>query len=65
MNQYTYKPARHAFSYLPSHCAGKIEEVILEACTVDRNAESYVKYERFINGMPNYMVEIREHIQVT
>ncbi|KTG35417.1 hypothetical protein cypCar_00010960 [Cyprinus carpio] len=43
---------------------GKIEEVILEACTVDRNAESYVKYERFINGMPNYMVEIREHIQL-
>lgn len=48
-----------------SHCAGKIEEVILEARTVERNAESYVKDERFINGMPNYTVEIREHIQVT
>lgn len=53
------------FSYLPSHCTGKIEEVILEARTVERNAASYVKDERSINGMPNYTVEIREHIQVT
>lgn len=53
------------FSFLLSHCVGKIEEVILEAHTVERKAESYVKDERYINGMPNYTVEIREHIQVT
>lgn len=53
------------FSYLPPCFAGKIEEVVLEARTVERNTESYVKDERFINGMPNYTVEIREHIQVT
>lgn len=57
----TYKPVSHWLS----HCTGKIEEVILEARTVERSAESYVKDETFINGLSNYTVEIREHIQVT
>uniref|UniRef100_A0A671PH13 Glycogen debranching enzyme n=1 Tax=Sinocyclocheilus anshuiensis TaxID=1608454 RepID=A0A671PH13_9TELE len=43
----------------PMYIPGKIEEVILEARTVERNAESYVKDERFINGMLNFMVEIQ------
>lgn len=48
----------------PMYIPGKIKEVILEAHTVERKAESYVKDERYINGMPNYTVEIREHIQL-
>lgn len=44
---------------------GKIEEVVLEARTVERQAGSYKKDEKSINGMPGYTVEIKEHIQVT
>lgn len=43
---------------------GKIEEVVLEARTVDRHAGSYKKDGKFINGMPEYTVEIKEHIPV-
>lgn len=43
---------------------GKIEEVVLEARTVERNTKPYKKDENSINGMPNITVEIREHIQV-
>lgn len=60
-----YKLVRHVLSNLPSRCAGKIKEVILEARSVEINAESYVKDETYINGLPNYTVVIREHIQVT
>ncbi|KAF0047471.1 hypothetical protein F2P81_001104 [Scophthalmus maximus] len=42
--------------------AGKIEEVVLEARTVERHAGSYKKDEAYINGMSEYTVEIKEHI---
>lgn len=37
---------------------------MLEARTVERQAGTYRKDERSINGMPEYTVEIKEHIQV-
>lgn len=43
---------------------GKIEEVVLEARTVERHAGSYRKDDKHINGMPEYTVEIKEHIPV-
>lgn len=50
---------------VPQMCIpGKIEEVILEARTVERSAEPYKQDEHFITGLPQYTVEIREHIQL-
>ncbi|EMP33184.1 Glycogen debranching enzyme [Chelonia mydas] len=50
---------------VPQMCIpGKIEEVVLEARTIERNVSPYKKDEHFINGLPNYTVEIREHIQI-
>uniref|UniRef100_A0A7N6FAR9 Glycogen debranching enzyme n=1 Tax=Anabas testudineus TaxID=64144 RepID=A0A7N6FAR9_ANATE len=46
----------------PMFIPGKIEEVILEARTVDRHAGTYKKDDGYINGMPEYTVEIKEHI---
>ncbi|XP_060899776.1 glycogen debranching enzyme isoform X1 [Labrus mixtus] len=46
----------------PMFIPGKIEEVVLEARTVERHAGSYKRDDRYINGMPEYTVEIREHI---
>ncbi|XP_041659129.1 glycogen debranching enzyme isoform X1 [Cheilinus undulatus] len=46
----------------PMFIPGKIEEVVLEARTVERHAGSYKKDEKYINGMPEYNVEIKEHI---
>lgn len=43
---------------------GKIEEVVLEARTVERSAGKYKKDDNYINGMPEYTVEIKEHISV-
>lgn len=43
---------------------GKIEEVVLEARTIERNTKPYKKDENSINGMPDVTAEIREHIQV-
>ncbi|XP_055084309.1 glycogen debranching enzyme isoform X1 [Periophthalmus magnuspinnatus] len=48
----------------PMFIPGKIEEVVLEARTVERKAESYVKDGKFINGLPQYTVEIKEHISL-
>lgn len=53
---------RGAFSLTLS--IGKIEEVVLEARTIERNAGPYKKDEHSINGLPDYTVELREHIQV-
>ncbi|KAM4640780.1 glycogen debranching enzyme isoform 2-T4 [Discoglossus pictus] len=51
---------------VPSMCIpGKIEEVILEARTVERKAAPYVQDKAFINGLPEYTVDIREHIQLS
>lgn len=43
---------------------GKIEEVILEARTIERDAKPYKKDEKCINGMPTVTVETREHLQL-
>lgn len=43
---------------------GKIEEIVLEARTVERSAGPYRKDGESINGLPEYTVEIKEHIQV-
>ncbi|TRY95818.1 hypothetical protein DNTS_022038 [Danionella cerebrum] len=48
----------------PMYIPGKIEEVILEARLIERAAESYVKDEKFINGLPSYTVEMHEHIEL-
>ncbi|XP_007422039.1 glycogen debranching enzyme isoform X1 [Python bivittatus] len=50
---------------VPQMCIpGKIEEVVFEARTVERNAGPYKKDEHTINGLPDYTVELREHIQL-
>uniref|UniRef100_A0A8D2KBD5 Glycogen debranching enzyme n=1 Tax=Urocitellus parryii TaxID=9999 RepID=A0A8D2KBD5_UROPR len=50
---------------VPQMCIpGKIEEVVLEARTIERNTKPYKKDENSINGLPNITVEIREHIQL-
>ncbi|OWK05594.1 AGL, partial [Cervus elaphus hippelaphus] len=50
---------------VPQMCIpGKIEEVVLEARTVERNTAPYRKDANSINGIPNITVEIREHIQL-
>lgn len=50
---------------VPQMCIpGKIEEVVLEARTIERNTKPYKKDEKSINGMPNVTVETREHIQL-
>ncbi|XP_030063489.1 glycogen debranching enzyme isoform X1 [Microcaecilia unicolor] len=50
---------------VPQMCIpGKIEEVVLEARTMERKVMPYAKNENYINGMPEYTVEIREHIQL-
>ncbi|XP_028282971.1 glycogen debranching enzyme isoform X1 [Parambassis ranga] len=46
----------------PMFIPGKIEEVVLEARTVERQAGSYKKDDNYINGLPEYTVEIKEHI---
>uniref|UniRef100_A0A673H322 Glycogen debranching enzyme n=1 Tax=Sinocyclocheilus rhinocerous TaxID=307959 RepID=A0A673H322_9TELE len=59
-------PKHHRYTdEVPPMCIpGKIEEVVLEVRTVERQADSYKKDERSINGMPGYTVEIKEHIQL-
>ncbi|XP_013910329.1 PREDICTED: glycogen debranching enzyme [Thamnophis sirtalis] len=50
---------------VPQMCIpGKIEEVVLEARTVERSADPYKKDDHTINGLPEYTVELREHIQL-
>ncbi|KAM9238358.1 glycogen debranching enzyme isoform 6-T6 [Leptosomus discolor] len=50
---------------VPEMCIpGKIEEVVLEARTIERNVGPYKKDARFINGLPNFTMELREHIQI-
>ncbi|KAG9351106.1 hypothetical protein JZ751_024996 [Albula glossodonta] len=48
----------------PMFIPGKIEEVVFEARTIQRQTGSYQKDEKSINGLPEYTVEIREHIQL-
>lgn len=45
--------------------AGKIEEVVLEARTIERQGGPYKKDEKSINGLPEFTVKMKDHIQVT
>lgn len=51
--------------YTHCSCIGQINEVILEARTVERDTGPYVKDKKYINGMPEYTVELKEQLQVT
>ncbi|XP_028328469.1 glycogen debranching enzyme isoform X1 [Gouania willdenowi] len=59
-------PKTHSYSSTvpPMFIPGKIEEVVLEARTVEREAEVYHQDHKYINGLPQYTVELREHIQL-
>uniref|UniRef100_A0A8P4KBC7 Glycogen debranching enzyme n=1 Tax=Dicentrarchus labrax TaxID=13489 RepID=A0A8P4KBC7_DICLA len=59
-----WNPKTHQYeaNVPPMFIPGKIEEVVLEARTVERHAGSYKKDDNYINGMPEYTVEIKEHI---
>lgn len=50
--------------FYPLCLLGKIEEVVLEARTVERHVGSYKKDDNYINGMPEYTVELKDHIPV-
>ncbi|MCJ8740307.1 hypothetical protein PDJAM_G00057350 [Pangasius djambal] len=55
-------PLSQRFQTFGGQC--KIEEVVLEARTVETQAGSYKKDEKSINGLPEFTVEIKEHIQL-
>ncbi|KAM6953512.1 glycogen debranching enzyme-like [Aplochiton taeniatus] len=59
-------PKTHHYSdeVPPMFIPGKIEEVVFEARTVARTAGAYARDDQSINGLPNYTVEIKEHIQL-
>ncbi|XP_060940670.1 glycogen debranching enzyme [Limanda limanda] len=59
-----WNPKTHQYddNVPPMFIPGKIEEVVLEARTVERHAGSYKRDDSYINGMPEYTVEIKEHI---
>ncbi|XP_037642885.1 glycogen debranching enzyme isoform X3 [Sebastes umbrosus] len=61
-----WNPKTHQYdtNVPPMFIPGKIEEVVLEARTVERPAGSYKKDDKHINGMPEYTVEIKEHISL-
>ncbi|CAB1317683.1 unnamed protein product [Coregonus sp. 'balchen'] len=61
-----HNPKHHQYrkEVPPMFIPGKIEEVVLEARIIDRQAGTYKKCEKYINGMPEYTVEIKEHIQL-
>ncbi|KAF7653347.1 hypothetical protein LDENG_00084160 [Lucifuga dentata] len=59
-----WNPKTHQYdtNVPPMFIPGKIEEVVLEARTVERTVGHYKKDDNYINGMPEYTVEIKEHI---
>uniref|UniRef100_A0A8C5B3J3 Glycogen debranching enzyme n=1 Tax=Gadus morhua TaxID=8049 RepID=A0A8C5B3J3_GADMO len=60
-------PHTHQYSLHapPMFIPGQIEEVVLEARTVQRSGlDSFVKDRRSINGLVDFTVELQEHIQV-
>uniref|UniRef100_A0A4W6G6Q2 Glycogen debranching enzyme n=1 Tax=Lates calcarifer TaxID=8187 RepID=A0A4W6G6Q2_LATCA len=61
-----WNPKTHQYNtnVPPMFIPGKIEEVVLEARTVERSAGKYKKDDNYINGMPEYTVEIKEHISL-
>ena len=45
---------------------GIIEEVLLEAHTVQRTgAVTYTRDPRYLNGLPNYTLKMRENFKIT
>uniref|UniRef100_UPI00398F3654 glycogen debranching enzyme-like n=1 Tax=Pristiophorus japonicus TaxID=55135 RepID=UPI00398F3654 len=55
----------HYKSDLPSMCIpGKIEEIVMEAMTVQRQTDPYKRDEDCINGLPQFTVDIKEHLQL-
>ncbi|KAM9839423.1 glycogen debranching enzyme-like [Aulostomus maculatus] len=42
----------------------QVEEVLLEARTVVRHTDSHTKDDKNLNGLPEYTMELREHIQL-
>ncbi|TSL82510.1 Glycogen debranching enzyme [Bagarius yarrelli] len=48
----------------PMFIPGQINGVILEARTVERESGPYVKDEKYINGMPEYTVELKKQLQL-
>uniref|UniRef100_A0A8C9WDA4 Glycogen debranching enzyme n=1 Tax=Scleropages formosus TaxID=113540 RepID=A0A8C9WDA4_SCLFO len=58
------KTSHYSDDVPPMFIPGKIEEIVLEARTVERPAGRYKKNEKSINGLPEYTVEIKEHIQL-
>lgn len=58
------KTHQYSTSVPPMFIPGKIEEVVLEARMVERSAGKYKKDENYINGMPEYTVEMKEHISL-
>ncbi|XP_024124713.1 glycogen debranching enzyme isoform X1 [Oryzias melastigma] len=62
-----WNPKTHQYesNVPPMFIPGQIEEIILEARTVERNAGNYKKDEKYINGMLEYTVEIKEHIPIS
>ncbi|CAL8398012.1 unnamed protein product [Arctogadus glacialis] len=60
-------PHTHPYSLHapPMFIPGRIEEVVLEARTVQRSGlDSFVKDGRSINGLVDFTVELQEHIQL-
>uniref|UniRef100_A0A3P9IX22 Glycogen debranching enzyme n=1 Tax=Oryzias latipes TaxID=8090 RepID=A0A3P9IX22_ORYLA len=62
-----WKPQTHQYdsNVAPMFIPGQIEEIILEARTVERNAGTYKEDAKYINGMLEYTVEIKEHIPIS
>ncbi|XP_043554828.1 glycogen debranching enzyme-like isoform X1 [Chiloscyllium plagiosum] len=49
----------------PMYIPGKITEIVMEAMTVQRQTDDYRRDKYFINGLPQYTVNIKEHIQLS
>ena len=53
-------PFRINFPFL----SGVIDEIILEGKSVHKPSGEFKKDKTFINGLPDYQLQIREHIKV-
>ncbi|XP_048458318.1 glycogen debranching enzyme isoform X1 [Rhincodon typus] len=49
----------------PMYIPGEITEIIMEAMTVHRETDDYREDKYFINGLPQYTVNIHEHTQLS
>uniref|UniRef100_A0A646QHN2 Glycogen debranching enzyme n=1 Tax=Hemiscolopendra marginata TaxID=943146 RepID=A0A646QHN2_9MYRI len=48
----------------PLNVPGSVEEIILEARLIQKGNPSYSKDTQYINGLPEFHIDIREHIQL-